>query len=138
MVLCTGSALAQASHGPPWFSYARCSQQDAMEADAATDHMQSWAAVYRVFKRYGKCDDGGIAEGNSDRIVTLLALHWQSVGQLSKLIEKDPQFGDFVIEHIDETVPFDQEKMIVAHARAHCPSGLDALCERLEKKAANP
>jgi hypothetical protein len=37
-----------------------------------------------------------------------------------------------------ETVDFDQEEVIVAHAHDHCPSGLSALCKRLEKAAANP
>jgi hypothetical protein len=137
-LLVCGPVLAQDYKGYPWFSYERCSRQDSDEADAATDHMKDWASVYRVFKRYGKCDDGATAEGNSDAVVQLLALHWRNVAELSKLIQKDPQFGDFVIAHIDETVDFDQEKMIVAQARNQCPPGMKTLCKRLEKQAANP
>jgi hypothetical protein len=109
-----------------------------MRADSATDNMKDWPTVYRVFKKYGKCDDGGIAEGNSDAIVQLLAMHWSSVGELSKLTKKDPMFERFVLGHIDGTVDYDQEKMIVAHARGECPSGMRKLCKRLMKKAANP
>ncbi|HEY2009540.1 MAG TPA: hypothetical protein VGH23_11155 [Rhizomicrobium sp.] len=138
MVLPMVGALAQGAGRAPWHDPSRCSRKDVMEADAATDHMKDWAAVYSVFKQYGKCDDGGIAEGNSDAVVKLLALHWQSVDELSKLIQKDPQFGDFVIAHIDETADFDQEKMIVAHARVACPRGMEKLCKRLGKRAENP
>ena len=109
-----------------------------MDADAATDSMKSWPAVYRVFKRYRQCDDGGVAEGFSDAIVQLLALHWSRVGELSRLVRKDPLFERFVIQHIDQTADWDQEKAIVIHARDHCPSGMNALCGRLEKAAADP
>jgi hypothetical protein len=136
--LFTGDVLAQDYRGPPWFSAARCSQDDAMEADAATDFLKDWAAIYRVFKRYAKCDDGAIAEGYSDAIVQLLALHWSRIGELSKLTRKDPMFEKFVLWHIDETASWDQEKMIAAHARYQCPPGLEELCKRLEKAAQNP
>ena len=138
MTLSITGAPAQSHERAPWHDPSRCSQNEAMQADAATDHMKDWAAIYRVFERYVKCDDGAIAEGNSDAGVKLLALNWPRVEELSRLIQKDPQFGDFVIAHIDETADFSQEKAIVVHARDHCPSGLNALCMRLEKAAANP
>jgi hypothetical protein len=136
--LFTGGVLAQDYSGHPWFSASRCSQQDAIEADSAVDHMKNWAAVYGVFKLYGKCDDGGISEGYSDAIVQLLALHWTRIGELSKLTQKDPMFEKFVLSHIDETAIWEQEKMIAAHARDQCPTGLEGLCKRLEKAAENP
>lgn len=138
IVLLSGGALAQNYETPPWVSASRCSDRDAMEAEEGAGSLKDWRAVYRAFKRYGKCDDGGIAEGYSDAVVQLLAFHWSSIGELSRLEQKDPIFGRFVISHIDETADGDQEKAIEAFARGHCPAGLEKLCKRIEKAATFP
>jgi len=50
-------------------------------------------------------------------------------------VQADPEFGDFVISHVDELMSPDQAKMIIANARDRCPADLKSLCRRLEMKA---
>jgi hypothetical protein len=50
-----------------------CTREEAMQAADDTDHLDNWNAVYRSFKRFSQCDDGGIAEGYSDDVGKLLA-----------------------------------------------------------------
>jgi len=57
---------------------------------------------------------------------------------LTTLRGQEGQRYNAVVGHIDETADFDQEKMIVAHARDECLAGLEKLCARIAKKAANP
>ena len=61
--------------------------------------------------------------------------HWPTVITLSRLVQADPEFGDFVISHVDELMSPDQAKMIIANARDRCPADLKSLCRRLEMKA---
>ncbi len=47
-------------------------------------------------------------------------------------------FERFVLWHVDETMSMEQGNSIRDNTRNHCPSGLEALCKRLEKAAADP
>jgi len=133
-----GAALAQEFKGPPWFSAARCSRQDAEAADRDTDRLTSWAAVYRTFRAYGQCDDGGIAEGYSGKIVILLTKQWPTVAALSNLTKANPEFERFVLWHVDGLMSPDQGQIIIDNARNRCPAGAKKLCGRLEAKAKSP
>ena len=87
---------------------------------------------------YRQCDDGGIAEGYSDKIVILLTQHWPTITALSKLANTSPEFERFVLWHVDGLMSPEQGKLIVDNARSHCPTGVEKLCRRLEAKARNP
>ena len=94
--------------------------------------------MYRTFRLYRQCDDGGLAEGYSDAVAKLFANRWQSLSEFAKLARADRQFERFVFWHIDVTVNMEDDQSIVANARHHCPAGLKALCRRLETAAKNP
>jgi hypothetical protein len=64
-----------------------CTREEAMQAADDTDHLDNWNAVYRSFKRFSQCDDGGIAEGYSDDVGKLLADHWDQFPRLVKLVD---------------------------------------------------
>lgn len=48
-----------------------CLPKDAEAADAATDNLDSWIKLEWALKKYGHCDDGSIAEGNSEAVARL-------------------------------------------------------------------
>ena len=133
-----GVAIAQEFKGPPWFSAARCTREDADAADKDIDGLKNWAAIYRTFRLYKQCDDGSIAEGYSDAVAKLLANQWQSLPEFVKLARATPQFEQFVFHHLDETVNLVDDLAIVDNARYRCPQGLRALCRRLVVKAKPP
>jgi hypothetical protein len=50
-----------------------CTRPDEKGALIVVDQLRSWKAIYRAFERFGHCDDGAIAEGFSDAVVSTLA-----------------------------------------------------------------
>jgi hypothetical protein len=110
-----------------------CTFSESRQADDGTDALKDWSAVHTWYRRWARCDDGGVAEGVSESISLLLATHWNTTTRLAALGRKDPGFADFVVRHVDETVPDDRLKQIAANARAACPRGERVLCNRIER-----
>lgn len=134
----SSAILAQNFKGPPWFSAAKCTRRASDAADKALDELSSWAAIYRTFRLYKQCDDGALAEGYSDKVVILLTQRWPTVEALSKLAQSNPQFGDFVLHHVDGLMSPNEAKTIANNAEKHCPVGSNEMCQRLAAKARNP
>ncbi len=113
-----------------------CSQSDGMTAEGAVDSLHTWAEIHAAFARYApQCDDGGVAEGFSDRIVHLLASNWDALPELDKLARTDPGFGRFVLRHIDATADTDELRAITKNAESQCPSGHKRLCAETDVAA---
>ena len=95
----------------------------------------SWDALYAHFKRFngfGYCDDdGAVAEGNSEAVLTLLDGSWQTLPRLAELIRRDAQFEPFVLKHVDDMMDYNPLRRIRDRARARCPAGLNALCKKI-------
>lgn len=113
-----------------------CSPRDAAAADAAIDDLDSWTKVERAYQQYGHCDDGSIAEGNSEAVARLLVDHWSTLPLLAELAKRDPAFRRFVLRHIDATLDTDDLDKIGALAAAQCPLGSAPLCRELRQTAA--
>jgi hypothetical protein len=110
----------------------RCSQDEAIRAETATDKLKTWNSVYGFYKQFSHCDDGSIGEGISDAVAKLLANGWQSFGDFVQLASKDKAFESFVIRHVDETIDWNHDApKIHQNARIHCPSNAVALCKLL-------
>ncbi|HJT42475.1 MAG TPA: hypothetical protein VJ750_03145 [Rhizomicrobium sp.] len=133
VLVCCGVVAAQEFRGPPWFSAARCTRAISDAADRDLDRLKSWAAVYRTFRLYRQCDDGGIAAGYSDTVAILLTEHWSDVTELSDLSKSHPLFERFVLRHIDGLMSPEQSQLIKENARNRCPAGAKRLCRLLEK-----
>jgi hypothetical protein len=104
-------------------------------AEDSVSVLRKWADVYKSFKRFGHCDDGGIAEGYSDAIVRLLARRWPTLSELQPLVSAHRNFHDFVLRHIDATAdPRDLDK-IISKAATSCPVKAQPLCGEIEKQA---
>lgn len=114
-----------------------CSPKQAEAADAMVDRLDSWPIVKLTFKKFKECDDGSIAEGNSEAIARLLVDKWSTLPQLFELIKDDPAFKAFVLRHIDTTLDGNDLEKIKNFSVSACPKGLDALCFDLRKAAEN-
>jgi hypothetical protein len=105
-----------------------CAKNEAKAAETVAATARSWEQLYQQFKSYAHCDDGAIAEGFSESVTLLLAEHWREIRQLEARLKPDPTFREFVIRHIDETVPVERLKRITENSNKHCPRSLKALC----------
>lgn len=112
-----------------------CSKEDALAAETLAATAQSWQQLHQQFDRFSHCDDGAIAEGFSESATVLLSEHWRDVRQLEAILRSDPPFREFVIRHIDETVPVKRLNQIARNARKLCPRSLKGFCRDVEAAA---
>jgi hypothetical protein len=107
-----------------------CTEAEVKEAQKEADQLRDWDSVYRSFKRFAHCDEGGIAEEYSDSVSRLLARDWKHLDAFVRLTS-DQGFEQFVIRHIDETMSEDEAALVISNARQHCPSGARRLCKSI-------
>jgi hypothetical protein len=112
-----------------------CSPKDAEAADAAVDRLDSWKKIDWAFRKYGHCDDGSIAEGNSEAVARLLVDQWDTLPALLTLVKRDPELKQFVLRHVDTTLDTDDLEKIEELAASNCPGGATLLCKELRTAA---
>lgn len=133
-VLLLLAALSEA-RAAPFEQQRRCTPQEATEADAMADRLDSWAKVDSAIRRYGHCDDGSIAEGNSEAVARLLVDQWASLPALVRLAKTSPGLRTFILRHVDSTVDTDDLERITWLATNSCPNVASALCRDLKLSA---
>ena len=111
-----------------------CSTTQSQHADVAVDAIHSWDGLYKWYKVYLQCDDGGSSEGISEVVARNLVDRWKSLGRLAQLAKDDPRFRAFVLKHIDETLNENDLRQIVSNASTRCPTGLGSLCDSIRKQ----
>jgi len=107
-----------------------CTEAEVKEAQKEADQLTDWDSVYRSFKRFAHCDEGGIAEEYSDSVGRLLARDWKHLNTFVRL-SADQDFEQFVIRHVDETMSEDEAALVINNARLHCPPGAKRLCQSI-------
>jgi hypothetical protein len=111
-----------------------CSKAEAIAADKGLEHLNSWVDIQDAFRHFGHCDDGGIAEAYSDRIMQMLSRRWSTVRDLDRLTRSDPNFRAFVLRHIDETWVNIEFNRVMNLAATQCPSGAPRICAAIVKR----
>jgi len=122
-------AIVSIAYGKP------CSPEDAQSADALIDNLDSWEKIAETFQKFQQCDDGSIAEGNSEAVARLLVDKWQTLPQLSKLIKHNPILKRFVLNHIDTTLNTDDLEKIKTLSLTSCPQEHLTLCKDINTAA---
>jgi hypothetical protein len=113
----------------------RCSQDEATAADAIVEQLDSWPKLDAAVKRYGHCDDGSVAEGNSEAVARLLVDRWKTLPQLVQLARKRPGLRSFVLRHVDSTLNTSDLERVAWLATHACPAGVEAMCGDLDRAA---
>jgi hypothetical protein len=111
----------------------KCIQAEAAQAEKEADSLKDWDQVYRSYKRFSQCDDGAIAEGYSDSVTKLLADDWTSFNRLLPITNRNRNFRDFMLKHIDESVPGNRLEKIADNVRSQCPARGKRLCASILK-----
>jgi hypothetical protein len=112
-----------------------CTTAQEKQALDEADRLPDWDAVHRSFIRFAHCDDGAIAEGYSDTVGRLLERDWNHVAALAKIVAADKRFENFVLRHIDETLPTDTLDSIASNAEKSCPKDHSAFCRKILQSA---
>ncbi len=114
-----------------------CSQKDGMAAEMEASTLSSWDAVYKSFKQFKRCDDGGVAEGYSESIVHLLASKWGDLTEAATLAKRDPEFRVFLLRHIDATTDTKELQKIEKFSKSSCDQQLSEFCNAIQASAKN-
>jgi hypothetical protein len=102
-------SAAGAKHGCPLAMYQR--------ADASLVHARaSWSSLSMHFEAFASCDDGALAEGYSDAIVTLLARRWGQFDAFVVLSARNPAFRRWALRHIDASASTDDLRRVLRNA----------------------
>ncbi len=109
-----------------------CADEEAFKAESEANRLYDWDSIYESYKKYAHCDDGAIWEGYSDSVGRLLADDWMLFKRLYELCSSDSAFKQFVLKHIDMTVPADTLQRIINNTRLHCPPEYKELCTAIE------
>ena len=113
-----------------------CTSEDMGKAEKVvfTWSPKEWSDVYKVYKKFGHCDDGAVGEGYSEAVATLLGNRWGKFDQLNKLVSRDKRFERFVLDHINALMSVDEARKIRGNAVAQCTPAGKQLCESIVKK----
>lgn len=137
--LCLLASLCAVGVGSALAEKKGCSEDQSKQAETATENLKNWESVYDFYRKFGRCDVGGVAEGVSDSVAKLLADHWGTIPEFVAMADQDRSFERFVLRHVDATI--DQEHdapKIRENAQSHCSENLRRLCKDLITRAAPP
>lgn len=112
-----------------------CIPEDAEAAEQAVDHLTSWQVMNDNFTRFHQCDEGSIAEGNSEAVIRLLVDKWETLPKLSVLTRQNAAFETWVLSHIDSTLDSGDLQTTVDLATSQCPASESTLCRKIVKAA---
>jgi hypothetical protein len=109
------------------------------EADASLNSTRgSWSSLLGHQAKFEPCDDGALAEGYSDAVVTLFAHKWDQFGAFVALSERHPAFQRWAIGHIDASASDEDLKRIVLNAGTCIDdSHTRSLCKTVQQAASN-
>jgi hypothetical protein len=96
----------------------------------------SWPLLLKHERTFATCDDGALAEGYSDAVVTNFAKRWDQFDLFVTLSTRHPAFGRWAIQHIDASASDEQLKQIMLNA-ARCTGDVKSVCEAIHQAAAN-
>jgi hypothetical protein len=111
-----------------------CTAQQAAEAGRLIPTAQSWERLHSLFTSYGQCDDGVVGERFSQAVSQLLISRWDHLSDLRRLSARGPDFQQFVLRHVDESVPAERLRALNALANSKCPQSEADFCKSLVER----
>lgn len=111
-----------------------CPPEMAKFAEESTDRLESWGDVYGFYLALRQCDSGGVAEATDDKIVQLLATHWETLHELADQVQKHPQFLRYVLRHLNQLRTSEQFDYLMRQSKDACPTNARAVCNAITAK----
>ena len=118
---------------PPLAHSSGCSVADAKALQDKLPRLKNWKAIHQSFREYApRCDDGAMAEGFSEAVVSQLAHRWYSLAEFDRKSKGDAVFRSFVLRHIDASASESDLKLLLSNVTNRCPKTLSALCSEIQ------
>ena len=98
---------------------------------ASGDVADAWSQLHGLGVKWGSAD-----ENWGEVMLSLLADHWDQVGDLFDIQRRDDEFFRFVLERLDGPYAPDRARAIQQNATRRCPPRSDKVCARVRQAAA--
>jgi hypothetical protein len=134
-----GVGLALESQGTPALARAHAACPIDMYERAETSLAEvrgNWFSLLKHHQVFVSCDDGALAEGYSDAVVTNFARQWNQFTAFAALAERHPDFRRWAIRHIDATASDEDLKQIMLNAAPCVDVKTKGLCRAIRQAAA--
>jgi hypothetical protein len=107
-----------------------CTKADAVNGEKAIERSNNWNQLYKSWQDYRHCDTGSVADGYTDSLMRLI-VEWKGVDTLAALMQKDPEFKEWVHARLKSPAAKDDQPTVYSRAMASCPKAMDAFCAEL-------
>jgi hypothetical protein len=111
-----------------------CSKADAAGAEKAIERVISWGQLQKAWQDYKHCDAGPIDEQFTDALLRML-VDWKDVSTFAVVYDKDAQYKEFVLRHLNSPAAKDDLDAVYSRAKASCPAKLDKFCAEMAEVA---
>lgn len=111
------------------FAQKKCTPADEANAMKAADRVSSWPTLNSTWKTYRHCDSGAVADQFTEALLRLI-VDWKHMDQLATAM-KDPEYDDFILEHLRSPAAKNDAEDVFARAKASCPKGMAEFCARI-------
>ncbi len=112
-----------------------CTKKEEQIIESKAAYLKTWDEVFDSWEKFKHCDDGSIAEGFTESITKNLVKNWTEDGHLIRLIKNKPKFEKFILEHINEAVPYDRLSILGHMAEMRCQNSTLEFCMKILEKA---
>jgi hypothetical protein len=112
-----------------------------LDEQLSSEHprLESWDYLHRFYlglvKRFPECDNGVRGQRLSDEVGYLLSVRWDQFSRLENIAEKDKDFAEFVINHLNDSAEPKTFEAIIENTTHKCSDKAKDLCFSIEKRA---
>ncbi len=104
-----------------------------VDALGAIPKVNSPVTLHDSFLAFHGCDDGAVSELFTEAVSDMLARQWASFSQMQALAAADAPFKEFILRHVDATIPPETLRRIAFNAQHYCPDRSQAFCAELHQ-----
>jgi hypothetical protein len=103
--------------------------------ETESDNIRDWSKLRAFYHRYRACqiDDASVSTGVSESVARMLADHWDTLPEASRLFKQDQAFEAFALAGINITDLTEDLNRIDRLAAEHCPTDLHTLCRKIRQ-----
>ncbi|HLX23949.1 MAG TPA: hypothetical protein VKR38_11420 [Usitatibacter sp.] len=112
----------------------QCTRADIGNAQRSIDKVVTWAQLRKAWGDYRQCDTGDVADLFTDALLRLV-VDWKGVAEYAAAAQKDPEYMDFLLNHLRSPAAKDDRPTVYARAKKECPKSLDDFCAKVADAA---
>jgi hypothetical protein len=107
-----------------------CTRPDIANAQRAIDKIVTWSQLRKAYTDFKHCDTGDTADQFTDALLRL-TVDWKGVEEFATAAQKDPDYMEFFVRHVQSPAAKDDRETVYARAKKECPKTYDEFCAKV-------